>query len=128
MEVISSFKDWEKLFEENEKRPKVRKWCEKDIRIKLENLEKLLGSWLVNREIMFQGQYTDNECDKLNLAYYSLKNKFSKIHRWKYGLVRNVEYEIKKRKSYNWDILDELSDLSSWSITPIYSLTYPYNY
>lgn len=120
MEVISSFEEWEKLFKENEKRPEVRKWCEKDIRIKLNNLKKLLGTYLVDREIMLQGQYTDNECDKLNLAYYSLKNRFSKINRWKYGLVRNVEYEIKKRKSYNW----ELDDLDFWTITPGYSFAY----
>jgi hypothetical protein len=124
MEVISSFAEWEALFKENEKRPEVRKWCEKDIRIKLENLKKILGDYLVNREIMLQGQYTDNECDKLNLAYYSLKNKFSKIHRWKYGLIRNVNYEIKKRRPFNW----ELDDLDYWTITPAYSWTYNYKY
>ena len=100
MEVISSFAECEALFKENEKRPKVRKWCEKDIRIKLENLKKILGSYVVDREIMLQGQYTDNECDKLNMAYYSLKDKHSRIYRWKYGVTRPVDYEPKKKKKY----------------------------
>jgi hypothetical protein len=100
MDVISSFAAWEALFKENEKRPKVRKWCEKDIRIKLENLKKILGSYVVDSEISLQGIYTDNVCDQLNMAYYSLKSRYSKIYRWRYGITRQVDYEPKKRKKY----------------------------
>lgn len=106
--------DWVKFFEENVNIPKPRKWCEKDIRIKLENLKKRLGSYIVDREISLQGHYTDNVCDQLNMAYYSLKNKHSKIYRWKYGIVRHVDFEPKKRNDYyEWNgIVD-----NSWTIT-----------
>ena len=103
--------DWVKFFEENVNTPKPRKWCEKDIRIKLENLKKILGSYVVDREISLQGFYTDNVCDQLNMAYYSLKNRHSKIHRWKYGVTRQVDYEPKKY--YEW--LGGLDN--SWTIT-----------
>ena len=84
-------------------RPKVRKWSEKDIMIKLTNLGKKLGQIYIQAEIDFQKKYTDNYCDALNLAYYSLKNKFSKIQRSKFGFVRTPEYEPKKRKLANFD-------------------------
>jgi hypothetical protein len=77
---------------------KVRKWDERDITIKLENLKKKLGVWPVEKEIIFQRHYTNNKVDYLNMAYYSLKDKFSKINRSKYGMVRQVEYERKERR------------------------------
>jgi hypothetical protein len=77
---------------------KVRKWDERDITIKLENLKKKLGVWPVEQEINFQRHYTNNKVDYLNMAYYSLKDKFSKINRSKYGMVRQVEYERKERR------------------------------
>ena len=83
---------------------KVRKWDERDITIKLENLKKKLGVWPVEKEIIFQRHYTNNKVDYLNMAYYSLKDKFSKINRSKYGMVRQVEYERKERRRdpYNY--------------------------
>ena len=77
---------------------KVRKWDERDITIKLENLKRKLGVWPVEQEISFQRHYTNNKVDYLNMAYYSLKDKFSKINRSKYGMVRQVEYERKERR------------------------------
>ena len=83
---------------------KVRKWDERDITIKLENLKRKLGVWPVEQEINFQRHYTNNKVDYLNMAYYSLKDKFSKINRSKYGMVRQVEYERKERRRdpYNY--------------------------
>jgi hypothetical protein len=82
---------------------KVRKWDERDITIKLENLKRKLGVWPVEQEINFQRHYTNNKVDYLNMAYYSLKDKFSKINRSKYGMVRQVEYERKERRKRVYD-------------------------
>ena len=91
-------KGWETISEYLDEH-KVRKWSEKDIRIKLTNLAKILGMLNVQAEIQWQKKYTDNECDAMNLAYYSLKNKFSKIQRNTFGFVRTPEYEPKKKRN-----------------------------
>lgn len=101
--------------------PKVRKWSEKDIMIKLTNLGKKFGWLTIQYEIDFQKKYTDNTCDAMNLAYYSLKNKMCKINRGKYGYVRTPEYEPKKRKdyygNYMWYNYNDYSTSYTWTIT-----------
>lgn len=119
-------KNWSEL---DKMFPKVRKWSERDIMIKLTNLGKLLGWITVKAEIEFQMKYTDNTCDAMNLAYYSLKNKFSKIKRDKFGFVRTPEYEPKKRKSadygqYMWYNYNDFTSLYTTSYTVTANSTY----
>ena len=100
-DITSALLDWGSV---QPHKSKVRKWDERDITIKLENLKRKLGVWPVEQEINFQRHYTNNKVDYLNMAYYSLKDKFSKINRSKYGMVRQVEYERKERRRdpYNY--------------------------
>lgn len=98
-------KDWKSLDELYPKTPKVRKWSEKDITIKLRNLGEKIGWMIVYTEIEYQKKYTDNICDAMNLAFYSLKNKFSKICRSNFGFVRVPEYEPKKT-FFNGNVYD----------------------
>ncbi len=92
-----------------------RKYCLNDIRIKLNNLKKRFGAYQVDNEIAFQRQYTNNEIDYLNMAYYALKSRFCRIHMWRYGVVNKIDYI--PRKSYNpWDDYDDY-DKYSWTIT-----------
>lgn len=102
--------------------PKVRKWSERDIMIKLTNLGKLLGWFTVQTEIEFQKKYTDNACDAMNLAYYSLKNRFCKIKRERFGFVRTPEYEPKKKRNYGYDMWINYNDYTNLYATS-YTIT-----
>ena len=79
----------------------VKKYDLKEITIRLNNLKKILGEKIVEDEVSFQNVYRccDNWCDVLNLAYRALKQTYCKIYRHKYGFVRQIEYE--RRKKYN---------------------------
>jgi hypothetical protein len=115
-------KNWSEL---NTMFPKVRKWSEKDIMIKLTNLAKKLGWLNVQTEIDFQKKYTDNTCDAMNLAYYSLKNKFSKIKRERFGFVRTPEYEPKKKRNYGYDMWINYNDYMGYNDYPgLYATSY----
>ena len=116
-----------------------RKWDIKDIEIKLNNLKKLIGVWAVETEIKYQKQYTDNAVDYLNMAYYALKQRYSRIHIWRYGNINNVEYEPKLNKLYSFDLDNVWNEREyTWTITtnsisdsPIYTSTvgsFYYNY
>lgn len=96
--------------------PKVRKWLEKDIRIKLFNLGKKIGGLVVQSEIDFQKKYTDNACDAMNLAYYALKNRYCKIQRGRFGIIRIPEYEPKKI-NYIWYDYNDFPTLYTTSYT-----------
>ena len=80
----------------------VKKYSLSEIRIRLNNLKKKRGSYAVEKEIDFSRKYTDNELDVLNLAYRTLKNRYTKIHRYKFGYVRTIGFEIKKRPTINY--------------------------
>jgi hypothetical protein len=94
------------------KRP--RKWDIKDITIKLDNLKKRFGAWTIESEIAYQRQYTDNAVDYLNMAYYALKQRYCRIHMWRYGVINNVDYLPKQNVwySYNWN-----DNNYTWTIT-----------
>ena len=114
-------KDWSKL---DEMFPKVRKWSEKDIMIKLTNLGKKFGWIPIQSEIDFQKKYTDNTCDAMNLAYYALKNRYCKIHRSKFGIIRIPEYEPKKR-NYGYDMWYNYNDYMGYNDYPgLYATSY----
>ena len=110
--------NWSELDKSAVMFPKVRKWSERDIMIKLTNLGKLLGWFTVQTEIEFQKKYTDNACDAMNLAYYSLKNRFCKINRHKFGYVRTPEYEPKKR------LVRSIYDYNGYMTDNSYTISY----
>ena len=86
----------------------VRKWSSRDITIKLKNLTRIIPYNEIEREIKYAHHYTNNITDAMNIAYYSLKRKHSKIIMGNFGLIRQVEYKPKPSNrfygyySYNW--------------------------
>jgi len=82
----------------------VKKYDSNDISIRLQNLAKKIGFLNVYTEIEIQKNFTDDICDAMNLAYYSLKNKYSKINREKYGRLNAIYYKPKyiKYVDSNW--------------------------
>ena len=106
----------------------VKKYDLKEITIRINNLKKRFGSYSVDRMINLCHTYSDNQCDVLNLAYRQLKDNLTRIKRYKYGYVRNIEYEKRERKYYkhkpytvyyNYDYSSLYPSLSSstWTIT-----------
>jgi hypothetical protein len=89
----------------------VKKYDLNEITIRLENLKNKFGSYVVENEIKFYRKYTDNECDVLNLTYRALKHKFTKIQRFRFGIVRVIDYEIRQRKKL-WTLSDKIVDNS----------------
>jgi len=72
------------------------------VSIKLNNLKKIINSTIVENQIIASKSITDDETDALNIAYYSLKDAFSKIQRYKYGVVLSIDYKPKTIEiSYN---------------------------
>lgn len=98
----------------------VKKYDLNEITIRLENLKNKFGSFVVENEIKYYKKYTDNECDMLNLAYRALKNKFTKIQRFRFGFVRVIDYEIRKRKSniyYSDAYYYNTNTTSTWTVS-----------
>lgn len=65
------------------------------VSIKLNNLKKIINPTIVENQIISSKSITDDETDALNIAYYSLKDAFSKIQRYKYGAVLSIDYKPK---------------------------------
>ena len=98
----------------------VKKYDLNEITIRLENLKNKFGSFVVENEIKYYRKYTDNECDMLNLSYRALKNKFTKIQRFRFGIVRVIDYEIRQRKSnmyYSDTYYCNTNITSTWTIS-----------
>lgn len=70
-----------------------------NVSVKLNNLKKIINPIIIEGEINAAKFATDDETDALNIAYYSLKNMFSKIKRYRYGTVLNVDYKPKTIES-----------------------------
>lgn len=109
----------------------VKKYDLNEINIRLNNLRNKFGSYEVDREINFQGKYTDNWCDNLNLAYRALKNRHTKIYRDRFGFVRPIIYEIKQRWKFR-TLYDKIADNSIYGYgffnTSTFTITTSNNY
>ena len=73
----------------------VRKWSEKDIKIKLHNLRKRIPLSVIQQEVKLYKYATSNLADAMNLAYYSLKRRYSKINIYNFGVPKQVTYTPK---------------------------------
>ena len=104
----------------------VKKWSEKDIKIKLHNLRKRIPLKKIEEEVGRCKLMTDNLADAMNMAYYNLKWEYSKIDPSKFGRVRYVQYTPKPIYNNIWNIWYNqympLSDGTSSSCT-IYTST-----
>lgn len=71
----------------------AKKWSEKEIRIRLKNLEKIIPSDVIKNRVLLQMDFTRNEVDAMNLAYYSLKRNYSKVRADNFGTLNKIDYE-----------------------------------
>lgn len=97
------------------------------VSIKLNNLKKIINSTIVENQIIVSKSITDDETDALNIAYYSLKDVFSKIQRYKYGDVLSINYKPKITKiwyndyyAYNWTPLQTAFNTASSTYSTCY--------
>jgi hypothetical protein len=81
-----------------------KRWNLEEMKIRVNNLKKVINETLVNRYCYRALEETDNELDALYIAYYDLKALSLKYKREVYGTVNNVDYKPK----FDWNsYLDE---------------------
>lgn len=81
-----------------------KRWNLGEMKIRVNNLKKVINETLVNRYCYRALEETDNELDSLYIAYYDLKALSLKYKREVYGTVNNVDYKPK----FDWNsYLDE---------------------
>lgn len=95
-----------------------KKWNLEEMKIRVNNLKKVINETLINRYYYRALEETDNELDALYIAYYDLKALSLKYKREVYGTVNNVDYKPK----FDWDsYLDEyLKNNIYYTSTPSY--------
>lgn len=95
-----------------------KRWNLEEMKIRVNNLKKVINETLVNRYCYRALEETDNELDALYIAYYDLKALSLKYKREVYGTVNNVDYKSK----FDWDsYLDEyLKNNTHYTSTPSY--------
>ena len=82
----------------------IKKFSSDEIRVRIENLKKILGWVEVEMTIAKFKSYSYNDCDVLHLAYYDLKKKHLKFNREAFGKLNEVEYEqIKPQHTWDYD-------------------------
>lgn len=99
----------------------VRKWSYNDIKIKLENLKKIINPYEIEHQIRIGKRYTDDETDAMNIAYYNLKRFYSKIKGSRYGVERLVSYKPRQRTYFDYvdykSLWNDTNYSSTWTIT-----------
>lgn len=76
-----------------------KRWNLEEMKIRVNNLKKVIDETLINIYYYRALEETDNELDALYMAYYDLKALLLKYKREVYGTVNEVEYEPK----FDWD-------------------------
>jgi hypothetical protein len=76
-----------------------KRWNLEEMKIRVNNLKKVINETLVNRYCYRALEETDNELDALYIAYYDLKALSLKYKREVYGTVNNVDYKPK----FDWN-------------------------
>lgn len=96
------------------------------VSIKLNNLKKIINPTIVENQIIASKSITDDETDALNIAYYSLKDAFSKIQRYKYGVVLSIDYKPKTiRIWYNdYTTNNVYTTINAYDWTPLQTASY----
>lgn len=81
-----------------------KRWNLEEMKIRVNNLKKVINETLINIYYYRALEETDNELDALYIAYYDLKALSLKYKREVYGTVNNVDYKPK----FDWNsYLDE---------------------
>jgi hypothetical protein len=81
-----------------------KRWILEEMKIRVNNLKKVINETLINIYYYRALEETDNELDALYIAYYDLKALSLKYKREVYGTVNNVDYKPK----FDWNsYLDE---------------------
>ena len=78
--------------EDSEKYIKKR-WNLEQMKIRVENLKKVISAQVVDDAIRIAKYTTDDELDGLYIAYYRLKDEYSKIKRRWFGFPKLVDYK-----------------------------------
>jgi hypothetical protein len=95
-----------------------KKWDLPTMEKKLDSLKKIIPEYVVDLEISLYSNVAEDRLDVLYLAYYSLKDKYCKVKREKFGKIKDVEFQPRKNVNsstgnYWWSPADY-----TWTVTP----------
>lgn len=72
-----------------------KKWSMEQIVIRLENLKKIIDPFIINMKIHECKALCDSEYDALYMAFYKLKDQYSRLPRIKFGAPKPIAYTPK---------------------------------
>ncbi len=104
-----------------------KKWDLPTMEVKVSNLKKIISPFVVDGCVMKHELVADNRLDALYLAYYELKDMFSKVKRSSFGVPKVVEYNIKQYEPTLWwsNAHDDIVDGCTWAVSNgTYSTSY----
>lgn len=89
----------------------VKKWDIEIIKVKLNNLKKIISAYEIEQEIAYCKVFTDDEKDFLNMAYYRLKERHIKYNRGIFGTIKMPTYKPKNHGLYSrWDEIERITN------------------
>ena len=77
-----------------------KKWSREQIEIRLENLKKIIDPFIINMKIHKCKSLCDSEYDALYMAFYDLKDQYSRLPRIKFGAPKLIGYVPKNNGWY----------------------------
>lgn len=80
----------------------MKKWKLEEIKIRIENLKKVIPECIVNTYVSFNISLCEDECDAYNKTYYDLKEKYLRYNRRVFGIVQNMPYKLKKNNIFTF--------------------------
>lgn len=95
-----------------------KKWSMEQIVIRLENLKKIIDPFIINMKIHKCKALCDSEYDALYMAFYELKDQYSRLPRIKFGEPKLIGYVPK-----GWYITSDNDFLNVLTTSGITTLT-----
>ena len=88
----------------------MKKWKLEEIKIRIENLKKVIPEYIINTYVSFNISLCEDECDAYNKTYYDLKEKYLRYNRRVFGIVQNMPYKLKKNNIFTFPYYSTFND------------------
>lgn len=79
----------------------MKKWNLEEIKIRVENLKKVIPELMVDMYVGLNINVCEDECDAYNKTYYELKEKYLKYNRCRFGVVQKFPYKLRQINIWN---------------------------
>lgn len=72
-----------------------KRWNEEQMKVRVENLKKVIPPNVVDFELLAAREKADKEIDALYIVYYTLRDRYCKIRRSAFGIPKYVDFTRK---------------------------------